>query len=70
MEHFEVWCRACGCGMRLRRGKFGDFYGCTAYPRCKNTMNLREAALEFDPPNDNWDTYGIGGDCDPNGDFD
>lgn len=72
MSGHEVWCRLCGCLMRLRRGKFGEFYGCTAYPRCKNTTSLRDAADEFDPPNDNWgySDYGVGGGYDPNGDFD
>lgn len=45
---FEVWCRNCGCIMKKRSGKFGDFYGCTGYPRCKNTKSLRDAALEED----------------------
>jgi len=40
-----VWCPSCGCEMRKRRGKYGEFYGCMGYPLCKNTMNLRDAAL-------------------------
>lgn len=40
--------------MKLRRGKYGEFYGCTGYPTCRNTMNMRDAANEFDPPNDDW----------------
>ena len=30
-------CSACGSDMKLRSGKWGYFYGCTDYPRCKNT---------------------------------
>ena len=65
----DLYCRSCGCVMKLRRGKFGAFYGCSAYPHCKNIITLRDAALEDDPPTD-WDTYGVGGDDDSNGDYD
>jgi len=30
-------CPQCGAKMALRSGKFGKFYGCTAYPNCKGT---------------------------------
>ena len=30
-------CRECGSRMTIRSGRMGKFYGCTAYPRCKNT---------------------------------
>jgi len=33
----EVKCGLCGSSMKLRQGKFGDFYGCTNYPTCKAT---------------------------------
>lgn len=32
--------------MRRRKGKFGEFYGCTGYPVCKNTMSIKDAAYE------------------------
>jgi ssDNA-binding Zn-finger/Zn-ribbon topoisomerase 1 len=32
--------------MKLRDGKYGEFYGCTGYPICKATMSKRDAALE------------------------
>ena len=34
----------CECGMKmvLRNGKKGDFYGCSAYPQCRNTKELNE----------------------------
>lgn len=68
---YDVWCDSCGCLMRLRRGKYGEFYGCTGYPKCTNTRNMRDVALEMDPPNDAWDEhYGSGGDYDPGGSYD
>jgi len=30
--------------MKRRRGKFGEFYGCTAFPHCRNTMTIEDAA--------------------------
>ena len=33
-------CPVCGGVMRVRRGKTGDFWGCTNYPACKGTRNL------------------------------
>ena len=30
-------CDLCGSDMVLRQGKFGDFYACVNYPKCKNT---------------------------------
>lgn len=44
----DVWCKNCGCLMKLRKGKYGTFYGCSGYPVCKNTMNLRDAQLRID----------------------
>ena len=51
---YEVWCESCGCLMKKRRGKFGEFYGCTGYPACRNTKTLRDAELEptLETPND------------------
>lgn len=31
-------CDKCGSPMVLRSGRFGQFYGCSNYPRCKNTI--------------------------------
>ena len=33
-------CPRCGREMRLRRGKYGSFWGCSTYPRCKRTREL------------------------------
>lgn len=33
-------CSICGAPMTLRAGKYGDFYGCSNYPKCKFIENL------------------------------
>ena len=33
-------CQLCGADMRLRHGRTGDFWGCTAYPACRGTRNI------------------------------
>ncbi len=33
-------CNKCGEPMTLRSSRHGEFYGCTAYPACKNKMNV------------------------------
>jgi len=35
-----TWCDRCGNPMKLRKGKFGEFLGCAAYPLCKNTKSI------------------------------
>ena len=32
-------CPRCGSALKLRNGKFGEFWGCTSYPDCKYTQN-------------------------------
>ncbi len=34
-------CPRCGQPMVLRKGRFGEFYGCTGYPGCRYTENVR-----------------------------
>ncbi|MEK8180764.1 NERD domain-containing protein [Flavobacterium buctense] len=34
-------CPQCGGGLILRTGKFGDFLGCSNYPKCTNTIKLQ-----------------------------
>lgn len=36
-EIADFKCELCGADMVLRQGKFGDFYACSNYPKCKNT---------------------------------
>lgn len=38
-EPDEILCD-CGGTMKKRNGKFGEFYGCSEYPKCKNTQNV------------------------------
>jgi ssDNA-binding Zn-finger/Zn-ribbon topoisomerase 1 len=33
-------CEKCGSPMVVRKGRFGEFLGCSAYPRCKNIKKL------------------------------
>jgi len=34
----QVLCPSCGQPMRLRNGKFGEFWGCSQFPRCKTVV--------------------------------
>ncbi|NOD83762.1 topoisomerase DNA-binding C4 zinc finger domain-containing protein [Ruegeria sp. HKCCD6119] len=33
-------CPRCGSAMRRRSGRYGQFWGCSRYPRCKGTRNI------------------------------
>jgi DNA topoisomerase-1 len=35
-------CDKCGKPMTLRNGKFGQFWGCSGYPACKNLINIQK----------------------------
>lgn len=35
-------CSKCGSPMALKTGRYGKFYACTAFPKCKNTMPYEE----------------------------
>jgi len=35
-------CDKCGADMAIKVGKFGPFLACTAYPNCKNIVNIEE----------------------------
>lgn len=37
----EGVCPLCGGALKLRKGKYGNFYGCSEYPKCKYTYNIR-----------------------------
>ena len=39
-EKADFKCDICGADMVLRKGKFGDFYACENYPKCKNTKTV------------------------------
>jgi DNA topoisomerase-1 len=40
----ELHCPECGSEMVLKSGRFGPFFSCTNYPRCKTSVNLRGEA--------------------------
>jgi len=39
-------CPECGKPMRRRKGKFGEFWGCTGYPECRKTVPVEGAGAE------------------------
>ncbi len=44
-EHEEdLRCPECGSPMQLKRGRFGPFFSCTNYPKCRFVANLRGEA--------------------------
>jgi DNA topoisomerase I len=43
-------CEKCGTGiMMLRRGPYGQFLGCSGYPKCRNLKQIPKSALEASP---------------------
>lgn len=36
----SLTCERCGAKLLLRKGKYGDFYGCSNYPRCNFTKTI------------------------------
>ncbi len=42
-------CEICGSDMVVRQGKFGDFYACSNYPKCKNTK-AKDTKVDLDCP--------------------
>ncbi len=38
MKESNLICPRCNGELKLRKGKYGDFYGCANYPRCRFTM--------------------------------
>ena len=43
-EKTDKICDKCGGAMVLRRGKYGDFYACENFPKCRNTMPVERTA--------------------------
>lgn len=39
-EEPELKCPKCGSELKKRKGKFGEFMGCTGYPACRFTQNI------------------------------
>lgn len=46
MDEKEQICPVCGCELVLRKGKFGMFYGCSGYPGCRFTRNVRSFPMQ------------------------
>jgi DNA topoisomerase I len=44
----DVRCPECGKAMMLRSGRFGDFFGCLDYPKCKGIRNLQQRLMYLD----------------------
>lgn len=42
IENIKTKCPLCGSDLVLRNGKYGWFWGCSAYPRCRFTRSERE----------------------------
>lgn len=40
-------CPNCGSALVKRKGKNGEFWGCSAYPKCKTTFNDKEGKPDF-----------------------
>jgi len=40
LEKVDFKCELCGSDMVLRKGKFGEFYACSNYPKCKFTKTI------------------------------
>ncbi len=47
-EHMDIMlCPKCGGEMNRRNGKFGEFYGCGNFPKCRFTKNISERLKEI-----------------------
>ncbi len=42
----DITCELCGKPMVIRRGRRGEFLGCSGYPKCKNTKNFQRSEDE------------------------
>jgi DNA topoisomerase-1 len=43
-------CELCGKPMALKRGRFGQFLGCTGYPDCRNIRKIAKSGVVAPPP--------------------
>ncbi len=66
-EDEDLHCPECGEPMLLKRGRFGPFFSCTGFPKCKFVSNLRgdakKKAEELMPPPDKPKPEPSGIDC-------
>jgi DNA topoisomerase-1 len=42
-EPTDEKCEKCGAPMLKRQGRFGEFLGCSAYPKCKTIKKIAQA---------------------------
>jgi len=50
VEKTEKICPKCGAPLLIRLGKFGRFYACSRFPKCKYTESLEENKLKVNCP--------------------
>lgn len=51
--HDAIDCPGCREGVMVKRtGKFGPFFGCSRYPKCTQTLDMRGMSDLVDPPDD------------------
>ena len=43
-------CELCGKAMQVKRGRFGQFLGCTGYPECRNIRKISKTGVVSPPP--------------------
>ncbi|WP_448506292.1 type I DNA topoisomerase [Immundisolibacter sp.] len=48
-QQLDETCPECGKPLAIRLGKRGNFIGCTAYPECKYTRDIKPATAEPEP---------------------
>lgn len=41
-----ILCPKCGGSLVKRNGRYGEFYGCSNYPKCKYTLNIKKSGEE------------------------
>ncbi|WP_415308609.1 topoisomerase DNA-binding C4 zinc finger domain-containing protein [Clostridium perfringens] len=47
MSEDYITCPTCGSIMKKRSGYYGDFYGCSKYPECTTTVNIKDVDEKF-----------------------
>lgn len=50
IEETDKKCPKCGANIIIRLGKYGKFYACSNFPKCKYTESLKKPSLEIKCP--------------------
>ena len=50
VQKTDIKCDLCGEFMVIRKGRFGNFYACSDYPKCKNTKPINVEVANADCP--------------------